>query len=351
LSDDDDVLWTEIDNRAVNGFGAIMADQSSDVAGLLVALAALKAERARRPAAPPFVAPADVEALASALRHAVNAPAAKLPTALCNPGTTQRIEAARAALSAPSSVSRRNAAWEALAAGLAAAESDAIQAWTAVGLRDEHAVMQEANRLQGLADDVAEAAHKVAEARPHAGPRLEPGDRASIYGLGSRPELNGRRCIVRKFLASKSRYAVAFDDGTPPLLLRPSNLLLIGRPGEVGPLLSMIRWTLGILFEASPPAMSAGDLPRRRGGRRFQRRKHPREPRCVRRSGAWRWRSVCRARGDGRSQPRRVPGAGQHHLRDAGREQRRWHVGAAPPDRAACVILARCSHARGAYVA
>ena len=49
-----------------------------------------------------------------------------------------------------------------------------------------------------------------------------------VLGLEGRPELNGQRAVVGVFDETKGRYAVQFDAGGTPMLLKPDNLTLAG---------------------------------------------------------------------------------------------------------------------------
>lgn len=218
---------------------------SADVADLCIALAELQAKRAHRMAAPP-VPPASLEALAGALGRSLDAPAVLPELGFCTQESARRLEGARAALAASTTLSTRHAAWAALGSALAAAEQDALQLWSSVGLDNELAMVHESSRLWALAEEVADAARVCAESRPEAWPTFQPGDRATINGLGLRPELNGVPGSVRRFVAGKGRYAVQPDSGGPVLLLRPSNLLLRGDlPAAGHAVLSSVKTAVG----------------------------------------------------------------------------------------------------------
>ena len=197
------------------------------VAELCVAIAQLRRKRAHRRARPPTTG---LEPLVRALRSAHQVGVRRPLALLCTEETAQRIEAARTVLAQPATPSARHAAWEALSTALAAAQTDALHAWSSVGLDGEAAILHDGNRLWGQAEQLAEAARNYAEKSPACWPIYQCGDRVIIFGLASRPELNGESCTLRKYVESKSRWVAQLDGDMPSVLLRPFNLLR----GEVG---------------------------------------------------------------------------------------------------------------------
>ena len=65
--------------------------------------------------------------------------------------------------------------------------------------------------------------------------RFPTGTRVELRGLRGKPELNGRRGVVIRFVASSGRYAVRVDGGVVDFKLKPGNIHELARPVVVLP--------------------------------------------------------------------------------------------------------------------
>ena len=83
--------------------------------------------------------------------------------------------------------------------------------------------VDDATASDEAAEETAAAAGGSAEPRPSLR-----GKAVMVLGLEGRPELNGQRGVVGVFDAAKGRYAVQFDAGGAPMLLKPDNLMTAG---------------------------------------------------------------------------------------------------------------------------
>ena len=59
---------------------------------------------------------------------------------------------------------------------------------------------------------------------PHLDPPLPAGTHVELHGLQAKPELNGRRGVITKFVASSGRYSVQLDDDGSKIKVKPENL-------------------------------------------------------------------------------------------------------------------------------
>ena len=56
---------------------------------------------------------------------------------------------------------------------------------------------------------------------------LAVGVRVELRGLKAKPELNGHRGVVEKYVASSGRFAVRVDDGLGSFRLKSDNLAIL----------------------------------------------------------------------------------------------------------------------------